>query len=43
MTVIFVKESSQYLTNHTAVHLEKERLRENTVSEGGTEDGTTAK
>ena len=43
MTVIFVKESSQYLTNHTAVHLEKERLRENTVSEGGTEDGATAK
>lgn len=28
VTVIFVKESSKYLTNHTAVHLDRDHLRE---------------
>ncbi|KAF2102996.1 putative major facilitator superfamily transporter [Rhizodiscina lignyota] len=35
VTVIFVKESSQYLTNHTAVHLEREQLRESKKRESG--------
>lgn len=35
-TVIFVKECSQYLTNHTAVRLERDHLRENKATESST-------
>lgn len=42
ITVIFVKESSQYLTNHTAVHLERDRIRENKATETRIENAGNA-
>jgi hypothetical protein len=42
VTVIFVKESSQYLTNHTAARLERDRIHENKTTETRVEDGGTA-